>query len=190
MAQSFSQFLQRIGSLLDGSGIPYMAVGSVASMYYGEARVTRDLDIVIAVEANQMPILVGAFSPTEFYVPPTEILADAFANRGMFNLIHQPSQFKIDAVVQKRSPHGVAEFGRRRKVPLLPGLDMWMAAPEDVILKKLVYFREGGSERHVRDIVGMVVRTKLDMGYIEGWVAKLALQDEWAKVAGVRSAHE
>lgn len=183
MPQSYSEFLQTITKALEAADISYMIVGSVASMFYGEARMTRDLDVVIAVETSQVKSFVAAFDAKIYYVPPYEILVDAFTNRGMFNLIHLPSAFKVDLVVQKRSAHSAAEFIRRRRVDLLPGLGAFIGAPEDIIIKKLVYFREGGSEKHLRDIQGILARTSLDRDYIEHWVQALALSEEWSKVA-------
>ena len=186
MAQSYSEFLSTVTRTLEAANISYMIVGSVASMYYGEARMTRDLDVVIAVETSQLKDFAAAFDVTTYYVPPYEILVDAFTNRGMFNLIHLPSAFKVDLVVQKRSAHSVAELARRRRVDLLPGLEAFIGAPEDIIVKKLVYFREGGSEKHLRDIQGILARTTLDHDYIQHWVKALALSEEWAKVAPSR----
>ncbi len=65
-------------------------------------------------------------------------------------------------------------------VDLPPGF----ASPEDVILKKLAYFQEGGSEKHLRDIAGVLrVRgEQLDRAYIERWADRLSLSAIWQQV--------
>ena len=58
------------------------------------------------------------------------------------------------------------------------------ASPEDVILKKMEYYKEGHSEKHIRDIVGVLKlrAEKLDRNYIEKWAVRLQLTDIWHAV--------
>jgi len=53
-----------------------------------------------------------------------------------------------------------------------------------VILKKLEYFREGGSEKHVRDIIGVlkVQAERIDREYIAAWASRLGLAETWQDV--------
>jgi hypothetical protein len=52
------------------------------------------------------------------------------------------------------------------------------------ILRKLEYFREGGSEKHLRDIRGMleVSGAQIDRQLLEQWIARLGLAAEWTRV--------
>jgi hypothetical protein len=54
-----------------------------------------------------------------------------------------------------------------------------------VILKKLEYFREGGSEKHLRDIAGVlkVQGQRVDRQYIVEWAGRLGVLDIWQAVA-------
>ena len=58
------------------------------------------------------------------------------------------------------------------------------ASPEDVILKKLAYFQQGGSEKHLRDSVGIlkVQADATDAAYLAEWVARLGVAAEWQLV--------
>jgi hypothetical protein len=114
--------------------------------------------------------------------PPREVIADEVIRGGMFNLIHQASGVKIDIVPLKKTEFAVSEFSRRRKVEVLPGLEVYIASAEDVILKKLDYHREGGSERHLSDIRGILAETEVDQAYLQTWIAKLGLMSEWTKI--------
>jgi hypothetical protein len=60
------------------------------------------------------------------------------------------------------------------------------ASPEDVIIKKLVFFQEGGSEKHLRDIRGVlaVMGDGIDRDYIDKWISALGLTAEWSAVLG------
>ena len=59
-----------------------------------------------------------------------------------------------------------------------------MARPEDVIVGKMVYYQEGGSEKHLRDITGilMVSGDDVDREYVAGWAERLGLAEVWAAI--------
>ena len=44
---SQSELLRAAVAWLDQAGIPYMIVGSYASTFHGEPRMTRDIDVVV-----------------------------------------------------------------------------------------------------------------------------------------------
>jgi hypothetical protein len=61
---------------------------------------------------------------------------------------------------------------------------IWIAPPEYVIVRKLEYFREGGSEKHLHDIEGMlrISGDVVRIAVVEEWVAELGLARQWARV--------
>jgi len=58
------------------------------------------------------------------------------------------------------------------------------AAPEDVIIKKMEYYKEGGSEKHLRDIAGIlkISRESVDRNYISVWARRMGLVDIWEAI--------
>lgn len=61
---------------------------------------------------------------------------------------------------------------------------VWFASPEDVILKKLQYYLEGRSEKHIRDIAG-VIRVQgdaLDRTFISEWATRMNTIDAWLHI--------
>jgi hypothetical protein len=50
----------------------------------------------------------------------------------------------------------------------------------EMILGKLWYYREGGSEKHLRDIADMlqVSGDEIDTAYVDAWSGKLGLAEE------------
>jgi len=98
----------------------------------------------------------------------------------MFNLIHHASQFKADVYVASRDPLHAWALEHRRRIRL-ENAETWIAPPEYVILRKLEYLREGGQDKHVRDIRFMLAATDVDRAFLEAEVARLGLQVEWRK---------
>jgi hypothetical protein len=167
---------------LNEGEIPYMVVGSFASMVYGEPRMTHDVDIVIDILPGDARKLNQLFSSEEFYIPPKEVINAEIINRGQFNLIHHESGIKIDFIIRKNGEHSKSEFARKCKSSFWPEGEVYLASPEDVIIKKLDFFREGGSEKHLRDIRGILAHTEIDKSYLEFWISKLGLSQEWKMV--------
>jgi hypothetical protein len=161
--------------------IGYFVTGSVASASYGEQRFTRDVDVVVHLESDDDEIICACFPEPEFYVSRQAVQA-AIASAGQFNVVHAASGFKIDFMVSGLSEFDRSRFARARKVEILPGLEVRMASPEDVTVKKLEYFRAGGSDKHIRDIAGIlrVLGDGVDRAYIDHWAARLGLEEQWA----------
>lgn len=140
---------------------------------------TKDMDLVIEVNASSSQRFYDLFPFPEYYCPPIEILNSEFSESGQFNILHQPSGVKIDFMVRKNSAHAKTEFLRKKKLHFWKDLEAYVAMPEDVILKKLSYYKEGLSDKHLRDIRGILAQTEVDQSYLKDWISKLKLQDEW-----------
>lgn len=180
--KSLLDVLSDVVNRLDGAGIEYFLVGSLATMYYGRPRFTQDVDLVVRIKAKQVSQFENLFPIEEYYCPPIEVLHDEVLRRGSFNLIHHASGIKIDMVIDKETVFYASEFSRRQKLEIAPGIEVMIASPEDLILKKLEYYREGQSEKHLNDVRDIMVNVRIDEAYVGEWVARLNLQAEWRKV--------
>ena len=90
-----------IADRLNVTGVDWMATGSIASMSYGEYRVTNDVDIILVLGENDVGKLVAAFPLSEFYCPPADVITIEAAREehGHFNLIHHDTGFKADVYI-------------------------------------------------------------------------------------------
>ena len=160
-----------------------MIGGSQASMYYGEPRLTRDVDVVVALHLHELPTLLRGFPPDQFYVDESAA-REAIATSGQFNIIHPGSGLKIDVYVNPDTEYDRVRLSRRQQLPLAPGVSAFFARPEDIILYKLIYYRQVESGMHLRDIVGIlrVSGPELDEPYITQWAARLGLAALWSQV--------
>jgi len=174
--------LKDVVSRFDSEGIEYFLVGSLAAMYYGRPRFTQDVDLVVRIKSRQVSQIERLFPLADYYCPPNEVLRDEVVRKGSFNLIHQNSGIKVDIVLDKETDFYTSEFSRKVKLEVAPGIEVYIASPEDLILKKLDYYREGQSEKHLTDICEIMMGTKIDESYLEKWVERLSLKKEWEKV--------
>lgn len=177
------ELLRRLVDILEEQQITYLLVGSLASGVYGEPRLTRDIDVVLELRPDQVARLCQAFPAPEYYVSE-RAAREAVAGGGQFNVIHPASGNKIDLITARQDAWGRSQIARRRREQILPRRPGYTAAPEDVILGKLWYYREGGSEKHLRDIAAMlqVSGELIDKAYIDRWAQELGFTEEWQAV--------
>ncbi|MBN8537602.1 MAG: hypothetical protein J0M15_11160 [Deltaproteobacteria bacterium] len=174
--------LREVVLKFEKAGIEYFMVGSMATMYYGQPRFTRDLDLVARLRARQVLGFEKLFPLSEFYCPPIELIQDEVQRKGSFNLIHQESGIKVDLVIDKETEFYISEFARRKKVKISEDLQVYLASPEDLIIKKLDFYREGESEKHLSDIRDILMNVAVDEEYLQHWIKKMGLVNEWNKV--------
>jgi hypothetical protein len=170
-----------VGSICDAEGIPYFVTGSVASSFYGRGRSTEDVDIAVALDGGHVEALCRHFEGERWYVS-LEAARDAARRRGMFNVIDTRSAYKIDFICLPDTPYAREQLSRARKLRSPDGQEVMAASAEDVVLNKLLFFREGQSDKHMKDI-GRIIETsgaELDLKYLHGWAARLGVAEELA----------
>jgi hypothetical protein len=177
------ELLRYVVEILEEQEITYLLVGSLASGVYGEPRLTHDIDVVVELRPDQVARLCQAFPAPDYYVSQ-QAAREAVAGGGQFNVIHPASGNKIDFMIARQDAWGRSQVSRRRREQILPNRPGYTAAPEDVILGKLWYYHEGGSEKHLRDIAAMlqVSGGEIDKEYIGHWVRQLGLVEPWQAV--------
>lgn len=160
-----------------------MAVGSIASSAYGERRTTLDLDVVAIVASHNAARFPAVFPEADFYCPPAEVIEAEAARteHGHFNLIHHHSVYKADIYLATGREFERWAFQNRRAVTA-GETPVWLAPPEFVIVQKLEFFLQGGSDKHLRDIRGMLAVTDVDRALISAEVERRGLEAEWHKV--------
>ncbi|HMN41419.1 MAG TPA: hypothetical protein PKE29_11285 [Phycisphaerales bacterium] len=175
--------VERVADVCERIEVPYYITGSVASSFYGESRLTQDVDVVIELPSWKVREFCEAFPPDEWYVD-AEAAMEAVRFSRMFNVLHPSSGLKIDVMGVKDSPFDESRLGRARRVGTYASRPIMFAAPEDVILKKLDFYREGGSDKHLRDITSMfkVSGGDFDLAYTERWALRIGVQSEWRMI--------
>jgi len=171
----------RVVAVFDALGVDYLVGGSLASSVFGEPRQTLDADLVARLLGRHAGPLVTHLSG-EFYADQVSILA-AIQSQGCFNLIHLETMTKVDVFVRWRSAFSQSQFARRQRKPVGQNkpLELFFASPEDTVLAKLEWYRQGGdvSDRQWRDLLGVlkVQAGGLDRTYLAHWAGQLGVTD-------------
>ena len=174
------ELLRKVVSVFERLGIPYLVTGSVAAMAFGEPRLTNDIDIVAGIEEKHLRDFVTEFPSDEFYISE-ETIREAIHHQGQFNIIHPASGIKVDVIIKQDTPFDNSRFGRMHRIYPAESYQANFAAPEDVIIKKMEYYKAGGSEKHLRDIAGIlkISGEMVDWDYITEWAKRLDLVAVW-----------
>lgn len=177
------ELLQKAADFFERIGAQYRIVGSMASMAYSEPRFTNDIDILVDLRVNQVEEIEREFPAPDFYVSPDAVKA-AIVDRRQFNIIHVSSGMKLDVIQCKATEFGALDISMGKRLKSDGVYEAWFGAAENIILMKLRYYQEGGSEKHLRDISSIlkVQGASIDRLYIEHWARRLGVISEWTMV--------
>src|SRR5207249_6277653 len=129
-------------------------------------RMTRDIDVVIAIGPTDVERMASLFEP-EYYVSKQSI-RDSIAHESVFNLIHHESVIKVDFIVRKQSDYRQVEFERRQKVSILD-FTTHIVSKEDLIISKLWWAKASHSEVQLIGVKNLLA-TGYDAAYVERWI--------------------
>lgn len=174
----YPELLATIAKILDDHRVPYMVTGGYAVTFWGRARATFDIDIVIELFPEQIPSLRKALQNiSEISYIDEWAMKEALERKGEFNFIYPELGTKVDFFVRTKDPTAKRQLGR--KLPVAIGNQkVFFTSPEDLILSKLDWYKKGKSSRHLEDIRSIVQKQKrLDWKYLNRW-AKIQSTEE------------
>ncbi len=184
----YSEFVLLVVEALEAADVPYLIGGAVAAWAWGEPRATRDLDLVIQIP-NGAEVKLSKELEKRNMLLPAEIIQDRLMDLqgdDHLNAIHTTSGFKADLYLVKEGDRFRNEaFSRRVLVDLGAGLgELYLHTPEDLIIYKLLYYNVSQQPKHISDIASIVqtMGDKLDIHYIQKWVAENNLSSTWKSV--------
>lgn len=174
--ERIDDLLRYVVAVLEEQEIPYAIAGSVGMMAYGESRGTMDLDVVLRLNAADVPPLLAHFPFPDFY-SDARAAREAIETGGSFNIVH--GALKVD-VFPAAGDLERNQVLRAKRMPAF-GTEALISPPEELIVKKLEYYDQGGSDKHLRDIAGMlrISPDEIDLTRIAEYVRRLELGELW-----------
>ena len=171
---------------LEQAAIDYIVTGSVAAMLYSEPRLTHDIDMIVHLQRDDAKRLAAIFPSSQYYCPPEEVILTEIRRsvRAQFNVIHHDSGFKADFYLLGNDPLHAWAFSNKKRLAINDDLSVYVAPPEYVVIRKMQYYSEGGSEKHLNDIKKLIamVESAFDSHFVEQQVERLGLHQIWQKI--------
>ncbi len=137
-------------------------------------RYTADIDIIIELaDKNIKPLAKELLAIDKDVSTDEDMMREALMYHGEFNFIHPQTGLKVDFFVQDNQPYNRLKF-KRAVLRDNYGRGISFISPEDLILSKLNWSKESGSEKQQGDIKSVLRndKLKLDMDYIRAWAQK------------------
>ena len=188
---SLIEFARLVVEALEAAQVEYMLAGALAVAAWAEARSTQDVDLVIDVPVESMGRLSQELAKRDMLVPHDVILDNFLLEMQTdadlpLNAIHLHMGYKAELfLMHPGDDYRRVAFSRRRRVDLGPPLgEVYVHAPEDLILNKLRYFNISHQPKHTRDIASIVLEMgdALDLAYIAQWSERLGLAALWQEM--------
>jgi hypothetical protein len=184
--QNELDILREVSERLESAGIAFMLTGSVAMNYYAQPRMTRDIDLVAALDKTDVEAFARLFE-ADYYVD-RQAVSRAVAHRSPFNLIHNESVIKVDFIVLKADTYRQEEFARRRRITL-GDFQTWIVSCEDLILSKLYWAPSSRSEMQLSDVRNLLA-VECDIEYLRRQAARLGVDELLAEVETTDASDE
>jgi predicted nucleotidyltransferase component of viral defense system len=115
-------------------------------------------------------------------LPPKEIILNEIAreSRGHFNIIHHETGFKADIYLSGNEEFQKWALENTIQIDFY-GSKLPIAPLEYVIIKKLIFYREGKAQKHLNDIKAILEQSKdlIDFKILKKCLKQFELNDEW-----------
>jgi len=150
-------------------GIRYYLSGSIACSVYGLPRGAQDIDFLADIQFEHVCPLIDHLQAA--YTINEQIVRDALAQRSVFSLLHLSSLVKVDVMLPRGTAFDSLVSQRAQQLSLIEGYQpIWIASPEDVVLLRLEWYRDGEAtaDDQWNDILGVlkVQAPTLDLTYL------------------------
>lgn len=185
---SFLAFARLVLDAIETTQLDYCIGGAMALWAWGEPRTTQDFDLVVHLPGNRIRLLSQELEKRRMLVPPDILLDLLIQPEGdlAVNAIHLDSGYKAELfLLRPNDPFRAAALERRRLVDLGDPLDqVYVHAPEDLILNKIVYYELSKQTKHIRDIGSILLMSddQIDWRYFDSWLDRLDLRRVWGEV--------
>jgi hypothetical protein len=165
---NYDQAIWEVHTLLNNLGISNTVIDGVAVQYWGEPRLTQDIDVTVSAPLEDLAGFVSQI--LEHFSPRLDDALD-FALKNRVILVETSNGYSLD--ISLGLPGYEDEVvARAVGVELDPGKVIMICSAEDLIIHKAV----AGRAQDVRDIEGIIYRQRvsLDADYIRKWLKEFS----------------
>ncbi|MBI3269262.1 MAG: hypothetical protein HYZ53_09590 [Planctomycetes bacterium] len=166
MKAPLGEFVRDTLAVLDAAQVPHFVYGGVAAAVWGMPRETQDVDIVLCLADDRLVQVLAAFRKARYRIQ--EDADRTFAIDGWTRIWRRGRWADLHRAVDALDN---SAFARRRSVRLFD-CDVPLAAPEDLVLYKLMAYRP----RDLDDVERILIRQRptLDLAYLRRWADEIA----------------
>lgn len=165
---------RRLAELLSSRGVTHAFIGGLALNAWSIPAPTYDIDLCAGLTPEDVPDLVAELDRVGFVPPSTTWIESSGSARFQEFTVHWPFQDSLRAadIFLATDPFQKSALSRRRRVELQEGFQTDVISPEDLLLYKLVAYRN--KDRAAIERL-LAVQSALDWSYVREWAARLGV---------------
>lgn len=173
--QNSVELAQQMHLMLESAAIPYYVTGGVASSWHGEPRSTKDLDLVVQANAEDLDKFVSVLAGNGFYIPETALENVKTGREKAINIVNMYTIAGADIIIGADTDFDRSQMSRR-----VMAEGFYVCSAEDAILQKLRWSQKSLSEKQQRDVLGIikVQLNDLDRDYLRHWSDVLGVSEQ------------
>lgn len=148
-ASPIGELLAAVRAALEPLGIRWYLFGAQAAILYGAARLTADVDITLDAGSHPVADVLGALEARGFSPRVDDALAFVTETR-VLPMVHGRTCIPVDLVLAGPGPE--ERFLERARVLLVDGVPVPVAAPDDLVVMKVL----AGRPRDLEDVIAIL----------------------------------
>jgi len=162
----FEEILAKLALALDEHNIPYMIIGGQAVLLYGEPRLTRDIDVTLGVDTDDLTEIMELAKKLNLTLIPSN--AEDFVKKTMvLPTKDETTGIRVDFIFSF-TPYEREAINRAKDISIKNTI-VKFASPEDLIIHKVF----AGRPRDLDDVQSILLKiSSVDLSYIERWLAE------------------
>ena len=162
----FQNLLKKIARGLASCNIPYMVIGGQAILLYGEPRLTKDIDISIGLEVDELEKILSIVEELNLKVLIVDV-KDFVKDTMVLPVIEEKSGIRVDFIFSF-SPYERQAIKRTNNIKL-GKIVVRFASLEDVLIHKII----AGRARDIEDAKCILLKNPdYNAQYIAKWLAE------------------
>jgi hypothetical protein len=144
----FQGTIAKAVAIFERHAVGFHLTGGLTSVFYGEPRMTQDVDIVVDNQAIAAAIdaFIASLTASDFMFDIPSV-RQAVASRGMFQLFDQKEALKLDIYPRELVP---GELQRSERLEIFSGVELPVVSRADAAISKLIWVSRG-SHKSRRD---------------------------------------
>ncbi len=160
----FERLLELISSSLDRASIPYMVIGGQAVLLYGEARLTKDIDITLGINPGEISRLMDLLPGMNLQVltdHPKEFVERTF----VLPVRNSETGIRVDFIFSF-TPYEQQAIGHANCVTIGKS-EVRFSTAEDLVIHKIF----SGRPRDIEDVTTILRKNSaLNTDYVRKWL--------------------
>jgi hypothetical protein len=161
--------LRSLAALLEEMNLPAMVIGGLAVAVHGLPRMTRDADVTVALELDQLQRALNAAQKTGFAARVSDPFKFA-ADTNVLPLQRTDDGWEVD-IILAGSPYELEAISSAQQI-VLGGVALPIISAQDLLIHKII----AGRPRDLDDAVSVVQRKRehLDIEFVRNFLFELA----------------